>query len=158
MGPVTWYSLQNFNPRLPRGKRQLAPAITRHPPGFQSTLLRGKRHKRTTPKVRKGVFQSTLPARKATKRVSALTHFSFEFQSTLPAGEATAASEVHYYRYYDFNPRFPRGKRHPQLGGLHHGTQISIHASREGSDFTLDDCLKFGMGFQSTLPAREATK
>ena len=44
-------------------------------------------------------------------------------------------------------------------GGEGHGSQvISIHASREGSDVALIIHSHILLKFQSTLPAREATK
>ena len=57
----------------------------------------------------------------------------------------------------NFNPRFPRGKRQRRNRRPSGGGAISIHASREGSDFVhafIDPVL---IQFQSTLPAREAT-
>ena len=84
-------------------------------------------------------FQSTLPAKEATKRVGAIICDFDPFQSTLPAGEATNSDgfEGYYYIFQstlpageatfgdtadrehliDFNPRFPRGKRHRRLLG-----------------------------------------
>ena len=79
----------NFNPRSPRGERPV--------------IALG-----AVPHI---VFQSTLPARGATRK------------------PPTAASRAVY-----FNPRSPRGERraHPQPGLL--APLISIHAPREGSD------------------------
>ena len=78
------------------------------------------------------------------------------FQSTLPVGEATEAGlctdrsrkiSIHasrggsdiperfvQYPVQHFNPRFPRGKRPCAPDGLRQLLDISIHASREGSD------------------------
>ena len=80
---------------------------------------------------------------------------------------------------WNFNPRFPRGKRlsiaafeaylvdisiHASRGGSDHFSwsvsaswQISIHASRGGSDLHCRDNLVAEGKFQSTLPAGEAT-
>ena len=78
-------------------------------------------------------FQSTLPAREATKLIKYVRQ-ELEFQSTLPAREATC-EEVSVY-----------------------STQrISIHASREGSDPAGPVNQAKNSVFQSTLPAREAT-
>ena len=56
-----------------------------------------------------------------------------------------------------FNPRFPRGKRLKDAQLVLHSGDISIHASREGSDAVAIDICSFLDLFQSTLPAREAT-
>ena len=79
-------------------------------------------------------FQSTLPAREATSPARPKAGGPVIFQSTLPAREATR--------------------------GLLDGSiqkQISIHASREGSDHGGYSFLTDKPLFQSTLPAREAT-
>ena len=57
----------------------------------------------------------------------------------------------------DFNPRFPRGKRHGCCNHALNGGVISIHASRGGSDVLKPAFDAFGLEFQSTLPAGEAT-
>ena len=79
----------------------------------------------------------------------------------------------------DFNPRFPWGKRRsigfnlliPQkfqstlpvgeatvgLGNADNTADISIHASRGGSDRYRYEIYSFDYGFQSTLPVGEAT-
>ena len=101
------------------------------------------------------------------------------FQSTLPVGEATEAGlctdrsrkiSIHasrggsdiperfvQYPVQHFNPRFPRGKRRHGLPHTRLNLDISIHASREGSAGALFSSRRKLMGFQSTLPAREAT-
>ena len=79
-------------------------------------------------------FQSTLPAREATVNVCAGTMPWQGFQSTLPAREAT------YLEQKDFTNTL----------------NISIHASREGSDRS-ERAGARRQRFQSTLPAREAT-
>ena len=58
----------------------------------------------------------------------------------------------------NFNPRFPRGKRLRQPSEHPGDLSISIHASREGSDVNeLITTINLDT-FQSTLPAREATR
>ena len=101
----------NFNPRSPHGERL--------PYNFGFVLLR--------------VFQSTLPARGATKFNSSNVQGQL-FQSTLPARGATPI---------------------PWLSYCH--SQISIHAPRTGSDSIFPHKLFFLIIFQSTLPARGAT-
>ena len=79
-------------------------------------------------------FQSTLPAREATFTEIAIPH-GLGFQSTLPAREATIVIFIHF-------------------GNIN----ISIHASREGSDRGDPSQQADILQFQSTLPAREATR
>ena len=79
-------------------------------------------------------FQSTLPARRATARVLS--------QSCLP-------------RY--FNPRSPHGERLFDAFQRRVSITISIHAPRTGSDGVMCNPSIF-CSFQSTLPARGATK
>ncbi len=56
------------------------------------------------------------------------------FQSTLPAREATKPFQCSCPSIPYFNPRFPRGKRHKVSTISENYVKISIHASREGSD------------------------
>ena len=58
------------------------------------------------------------------------------FQSTLPAREATTQPDFPPFFNVDFNPRFPRGKRRKLREENARLYKISIHASREGSDFS----------------------
>ena len=146
----------NFNPRSPRGERQLA------------VLHRRPVH----------LFQSTLPAGGATTNGSGGGKANWLFQSTLPAGGATCvrslcvtvtAISIHaprggsdciplaWYRICNhfnprsprgerrvldagdsrikhFNPRSPRGERREVLRKPSYQNQISIHAPRGGSD------------------------
>ena len=125
------------------------------------------------------LFQSTLPARGATKAIFVtLTYRNISihapregsdrtprltligkklFQSTLPARGATPDGGTEQFGNYDFNPRSPRGERPPRWWDSSEWRRISIHAPREGSDpssFRSDTTM---MRFQSTLPARGAT-
>ena len=147
----------NFNPRFPRGKRLLPVIVHNLECGISIHASReGSDPSAVTVKPSPGLFQSTLPAREATRYY-----------------DGVCCSQLH------FNPRFPRGKRHeadkkeradqqfqstlpareatacgPEVST---GKGISIHASREGSDAQSVDNLKLILIFQSTLPAREAT-
>ena len=125
-------------------------------------------------------FQSTLPARGAT-RISKLslrikhnfnprsprgerhhsphlTQIIPKFQSTLPARGATAKTRLTLVGSSHFNPRSPRGERHKLILSGTPVQNISIHAPREGSDVTGAVTKAFGALFQSTLPARGATR
>ena len=78
------------------------------------------------------------------------------FQSTLPARGATKTSAKDD-RLGNFNPRSPHGERLPARlnGGKQAG--ISIHAPRTGSDVVVKVPICRAAEFQSTLPARGAT-
>ena len=87
--PLLWNNWKlNFNPRSPRGERQLD---------------------------RLGVpfwvqFQSTLPSRGATRPFSGCGGVGI-FQSTLPSRGATGCLLISTLPEEDFNPRSPRGER-----------------------------------------------
>ena len=65
---------------------------------------------------------------------TSIIRWNYPFQSTLPAGEATYEKKV-LIMIFD----------------------ISIHASRGGSDSLIATHWQAAQGFQSTLPAGEAT-
>ena len=58
----------------------------------------------------------------------------------------------------DFNPRAPRGARRPFMMMLFSASLISIHAPREGRDLASLLMRCSGFPFQSTRPARGATR
>ena len=100
------------------------------------------------------------------------------FQSTLPARAATRQSAA-LRKPGRFNPRCPRGQRHPPAGWHGSDRPVSIHAARAGSDRCARLLMRVSKGFnprcprgqrrsgvivpgvfgrfQSTLPARAAT-
>ncbi len=124
-------------------------------------------------------FQSTLPARGATHRKTR-KHDGDGISIHAPREGSDRDSTKSSNSLSDFNPRSPRGERHPTAAKLVHRFAISIHAPREGSDFRLlrhkpeesisihapregsDGLLTSIAGaadrFQSTLPARGATR
>ena len=132
----------------------------------------------TEPCASANIFQSTLPARGATRPQPADAHGS-RFQSTLPARGATGPPGRTTALRSDFNPRSPHGERQPKpppLRGLRNfnprsphgerhsiidyqsaGFTISIHAPRTGSDVVVKVPICRAAEFQSTLPARGAT-
>ena len=79
------------------------------------------------------------------------------FQSTLPARGATRCYSPHQCSRWNFNPRSPRGERHLGDHVSHLVIVISIHAPREGSDLQRNARETIRALFQSTLPARGAT-
>ena len=125
-------------------------------------------------------FQSTLPARGATWSFLICPSFA-QFQSTLPARGATAAAVPVAIAVLHFNPRSPHGERRAERASIRAGCcyfnprsphgerrtrrtdstrwrQISIHAPRTGSDFCIPCHPAKTAQFQSTLPARGATR
>ena len=103
------------------------------------------------------------------------------FQSTLPARGATIPANGNRENLFHFNPRSPHGERRPLPRCAVPSMRISIHAPRTGSDGSLtiqtarpdaisihaprtgsDACrCRANCGaykFQSTLPARGATR
>ena len=79
------------------------------------------------------------------------------FQSTLPARGATKMPDDTSNGCFHFNPRSPHGERLHVRQNHRNKCAISIHAPRTGSD---QKALKTGADpviFQSTLPARGAT-
>ena len=102
-------------------------------------------------------FQSTLPARGATAAaISPISQSSF--QSTLPARGATILRTRNGIAIIYFNPRSPRGERHILHEIRATVRDISIHAPREGSDYKSRYYYLSRRLFQSTLPARGATR
>ena len=146
----------NFNPRFPRGKRQVS---------FKT-------------KRRYHIFQSTLPAREATPDHSSGVRGLKDFNPRFPRGKRHKTA-LETLREIHFNPRFPRGKRRSScassrslpefqstlpageatkvVAGTPIDAIISIHASRGGSDPVTTIKSACAGQFQSTLPAGEAT-
>ena len=123
---------------------------------FNPRSPHGERRSTSTTSIRDGTFQSTLPARGATRSDVRRSRSAKQFQSTLPARGATLAPVLCGGREY-FNPRSPHGERLELRGLRIVDLAISIHAPRTGSDFS---CAAFAVAsspFQSTLPARGAT-
>ena len=123
----------DFNPRSPHGERLLglivgitAVSISIHAPrtGSDMTGLRlghpshnfnprsphGERPDTRLTIAQTGVFQSTLPARGATRYFDSKGHCT-RFQSTLPARGATFPHGATCHSTHDFNPRSPHGER-----------------------------------------------
>ena len=80
------------------------------------------------------------------------------FQSTLPARGATFWASAWRNRQCNFNPRSPHGERQGVMVVVKELQDISIHAPRTGSDRTVCWTSTARALFQSTLPARGATR
>ena len=146
----------DFNPRSPHGERPWEP-----------------------PGVRPGdLFQSTLPARGATRRArpAERRNKSISIHAPRTGSDATKSSSgrrpaisIHAPRTGsdqikpgtvrqngDFNPRSPHGERHLQPSPCPHPRHFNPR-SPHGERPHAGDERGGGMAFQSTLPARGAT-
>ena len=122
-----------FNPRSPRGERPFFISFSFGVLAFQSTLpARGATRERAG--LRRGwIFQSTLPARGATSSCARLCLRKLAFQSTLPARGATG-EVMSWQKRESISIHAPR-EGSDQLDTFVTLTiDISIHAPREGSD------------------------
>ena len=170
----------NFNPRSLHGERH-APSCAdgRGCKKFQSTLpARGATY-RQLKTIYQQRFQSTLPARGATlskkpdmirRKISIhapctgsdgtrrACGCSCSFQSTLPARGATTSPTSSGKLTTYFNPRSLHGERLSGRLTSRRAAPISIHAPCTGSDRVCCTQKSTSITFQSTLPARGATK
>ena len=174
----------SFNRRIsihaPRtGSDGCSAGIRRNPGNFNPRSPHGERPERRRPRPTRTLFQSTLPARGATRRPDSRTPGKADFnprsphgerrgrdnsrrgrhafQSTLPARGATTAQHPDSPARGHFNPRSPHGERLSCARATKVKISISIHAPRTGSDTPDDDRCTVAAEFQSTLPARGAT-
>ena len=103
------------------------------------------------------VFQSTPPARGATylyDRHGSIAAISIH--APREGGDDVKARRAGVQ--LDFNPRPPRGGRRGDAPVADAYAGISIHAPREGGDLVSTICSPQSSQFQSTPPARGATK
>ncbi len=124
----------HFNPRSPHGERRLHAQHAKHRGDFNPRSPHGERQCLGNCVSRGDAFQSTLPARGATWRLSHCHSNTKTFQSTLPARGATLPLITLYIQFVYFNPRSPHGERHATC-----------------------KTRRLLAPFQSTLPARGAT-
>ena len=149
-------SLSHFNPRSPRGERRSAILSPFASPRFQSTLpARG-----ATCKISNGEQAAEIsihaPREGSDQLPCRMAQASRDFNPRSPRGERrTIAQATEPTR--NFNPRSPRGERPPNDIIYSLNLCISIHAPREGSDSRYCTSCITAKLFQSTLPARGAT-
>ena len=170
---------KHFNPRPPRGGRRRdclsgtgRSGISIHAPreggderhingnlwfgDFNPRPPRGGRRKNAEVAYFDLLFQSTPPARGATLDQRPVI-IGDGFQSTPPARGATMVRH-HYHRSLLISIHAPReGGDAPPVLGAPSGT-ISIHAPREGGDTVEMERFNTPLTFQSTPPARGATR
>ena len=101
-------------------------------------------------------FQSTLPARGATRSGCWISRAKEPFQSTLPARGATWRASAAKKPASYFNPRSPHGERRPSAAQSTRFTNFNPR-SPHGERPHLRRSSGVRNGFQSTLPARGAT-
>ena len=123
----------DFNPRSPHGERPAHSNPAGASQSFQSTLPARGATRRLMSYMQSSVFQSTLPARGATLRVPSFL-LTQPFQSTLPARGATLQRQHIAAGIPHFNPRSPHGERPCSARRCGLLRPISIHAPRTGSD------------------------
>ena len=102
-------------------------------------------------------FQSTLPARGATQQIGCITQFT-GISIHAPRTGSDATLEITTKPIFHFNPRSPHGERQSNTPTQRRRKVISIHAPRTGSDRQRRRNDGGKQGFQSTLPARGATR
>ena len=148
----------NFNPRFPWGKRLILSICARLVTIFQSTLPVGEAT-RFECKFRCSSNISIHASRGGSDSAGASgTSASVNFNPRFPWGKRLALFAETTKAYFDFNPRFPWGKRRSLAYGRLNPPDISIHASRGGSDQLLFQVPVCSFKFQSTLPVGEATR
>ena len=131
--PLAMSWIQDFNPRSPRGERPqtlITVSLVSH---FNPRSPRGERLSARYIVRRLTPFQSTLPARGATRPFSLRCPRCRHFNPRSPRGERRGSTRSVCARR-NFNPRSPRGERQ--------GAYVNRMMSER---------------FQSTLPARGAT-
>ena len=147
----------DFNPRSPHGERRCGLLEVL---GIQPISIHAPRtgSDGNTSKHNGGplLFQSTLPARGATRRRAGRTPELCHFNPRSPHGERLhrRAGIAHVLQFQSTLPARGATARHPHPSPHN---QISIHAPRTGSD-QINGCrIPQPAAFQSTLPARGAT-
>ena len=132
-----------------------APGRPETSPYFNPRSPHGERHVTVVLPLGEGVFQSTLPARGATRHPHSRRYPQHHFNPRSPHGERPSSSSAsllpaHFnprsphgerlrapcgsFRYDDFNPRSPHGERRAVRKVKILKVRISIHAPRTGSD------------------------
>ena len=148
---------KHFNPRPPRGGRRRdclsgtgRSGISIHAPreGGDERHINGN--------LWFGDFNPR-PPRGGRRKNAEVAYFDLLFQSTPPARGATMVRH-HYHRSLLISIHAPReGGDAPPVLGAPSGT-ISIHAPREGGDTVEMERFNTPLTFQSTPPARGATR
>ena len=126
----------DFNPRSPHGERREAAAALRRGAEFQSTLpARGAtRHCNPADAPQPEIFQPTLPARGATVGADVLFHPAFRISIHAPRTGSDTGSASAWAQTAQFQSTLPARGATPSGQPEYASPQISIHAPRTGSD------------------------
>ena len=146
-----------FNPRSPHGERRKVPPGDRRRPSFQSTLpARGATRLHPRSICRHRHFNPRSPHGERPAGAGHTSAPRIYFNPRSPHGERRSKNVLFFASIY-FNPRSPHGER--RTSGIVQSSQrtISIHAPRTGSDDWRRSWTTSASAFQSTLPARGAT-
>ena len=149
-------NFKDFNPRFPRGKRQNLYSRHKIRIQFQSTLPAGEATEKLNNKTVKSKISIHASRGGSDTSANASGLPQRNFNPRFPRGKRLNPERIFKGTLSNFNPRFPRGKRPSTLGspspsfdfnprfprGKRHKTgritriagEISIHASRGGSD------------------------
>ncbi len=153
--PLRLTPLSHFNPRSPRGERPASLSVTPESTDFNPRSPRGERLGLYGCFAAYNEFQSTLPARGAT-RANEVDDVAGVISIHAPreGSDAIGPSVIPPIRY--FNPRSPRGERPfaNHLTTLLMGFQSTLPARGATCQCQLEAAF---FVFQSTLPARGAT-
>ena len=127
-------TVYRFNPRRPRGRRQLCCRTQKGSICFNPRRPRGRRLE--------CVNHDALPS-------------DVSIHAARAGGDMTSAAGSSTFRC--FNPRRPRGRRRKDGFHVPEDADVSIHAARAGGDAVSVYNTGPGAMFQSTPPARAAT-
>ena len=124
---------RHFNPRSPHGERPISLICQTPSPDFNPRSPHGERQELEKNVKRLAGFQSTLPARGATK-CRRLLATKTTFQSTLPARGATVYVKRSFVAVCVFQSTLPARGATRDRQRQKPVAAISIHAPRTGSD------------------------
>ena len=147
-----------FNPRSPRGERHVLTAGQHAPQcSFNPRSPRGERRWRDQ-SVYVEAFQSTLPARGATRECGRARGLSMRFNPRSPRGERRVPMCRLPFESACFNPRSPRGER-PDADARARCARSGFNprSPRGERPAAMRPLSNASTVFQSTLPARGAT-
>ena len=148
----------HFNPRSPHGERPGGDAGQHRHRHFNPRSPHGERPLRITLSERTSKISIHAPRTGSDRGSTPQASRRRRFQSTLPARGATTPGE-RTGGYNCISIHAPRtGSDTPRVLGSPSDGFISIHAPRTGSDWKQKFRASMRFSFQSTLPARGATR
>ena len=147
-----------FNPRSPHGERRQIPSRCSWAGHFNPRSPHGERRYCGLVLCAWNGISIHAPRTGSDYALRAPYRKNADFNPRSPHGERLSGLQILSASSKHFNPRSPHGERLCR-GGFHLPLlHISIHAPRTGSDPRGGDERGGGMAFQSTLPARGATR